>query len=236
VPYLFLSAFPQFLKWVPKPGGWMTTLKTFLGFVLLGSMIWLIWVLGLQKGVHSVALFLSGILLISLGCWIIGLIQSDQTTWQKNLWMALAFICGLALIFISAWAPVQTSGQSFSNNEKGIAWQNFSSELIENSLLKKKAVFIDFTAAWCLTCQVNDRLVFTDKNVQALFSELGIAAIKADWTNQDQAITKALEGYGKNSIPLYVYYAAGSNKPILLPELITPDLVIETLRKAGKNG
>ena len=86
------------------------------------------------------------------------------------------------------------------------------------------------TAAWCLTCQVNDRLVFGDKNVQAVFKELGITAIKADWTNQDQAITKALEGYGKTSIPLYVFYAAGSNKPILLPELITPGLVVETLK------
>jgi thiol:disulfide interchange protein DsbD len=179
---------------------------------------------------------LSGVLLISLGCWILGLIQNDQSTWQKNLWMVSAFICGLVLIFASAWMPVSISGQSFQKNDQGIAWQNFSPELVESLLVQKKAVFIDFTAAWCLTCQVNDRLVFGDKNVQAVFKELGITAIKADWTNQDQAITKALEGYGKNSIPLYVFYAAGSSKPILLPELITSDQVIETLRKAGKNG
>ena len=160
----------------------------------------------------------------------------NKTTWKKIVWMVVAFICGLGLIFAAAWAPVQISGRSFPKSGQGIAWQNFSPELLEDLLVQKKAVFIDFTAAWCLTCQVNDRLVFGDKNVQASFKESGITAVKADWTNQDEAITQALEGYGKNSIPLYVFYAAGSSKPVLLPELITPDLVIETLRKAGKNG
>lgn len=235
LPYLFLSAFPHYLKWIPKPGAWMSTLKVFLGFVLMGSVIWLIWVLGLQKGIHSVGLFMSGLLLISLGCWTIGLIQNEQATWRKILGTSFAFVTAVLLIATAAWGPVQTSGSSVSKEQGGILWQDFSQELVDDLLAQKKTVFIDFTAAWCLTCQVNDRLVFSDKQVQAAFKEFGVEAVKADWTNKDDAITRALDAYGKNSIPLYVLYHAGSDRPDILPELITPGLVIKKLRQAQEN-
>lgn len=232
-PYLFLSAFPQFLKWVPKPGIWMTHMKTVLGFLLLASVVWLVWVLGVQKGVTGICLFLSGALFVGLGCWFVGLIQQEQPSWGIKLMMIAVYVAGAGLMIAATLTPSQALVASSAQiSEQGIVWKNFTPELVRDLRAQNKPVFIDFTAAWCLSCQVNDRLVFHHHNVEAVFKELNIEAVKADWTNKDPAITEALSGYGKSSIPLYVFYPAGSETPVILPELVTPGLVIELLRKA----
>lgn len=230
-PYLFLSAFPRFLKWIPKPGGWMIGLKTFLGFVLAASVIWLVWVLGLQRGIHAVGLFLSGLLFLGMGSWVVGLIQQDRMKWFHMVSLAVFFILGLMLAAAAAFVPVAGPTGSVENARNGIFWQKFSDERVEEAIKNGGPVFIDFTAAWCLTCQVNDRLVFQDKSVVNAFNEFGVMAFKADWTNHDEAITKALARYGKNSIPLYVFYSGTSQEPVILPELVTPGSVIEMLKK-----
>lgn len=234
LPYLFLSAFPSLLKWIPKPGPWMVHLKSWLGFVLMGSVVWLIWVLGIQRSVNSMGAFLSGSLCIGLGCWLLGLIQQEGMSWRKALPMTASVILGLVLVIASAAAPYKASQNIAASNVQGIDWKDFSPKKLLKSRSQNKSVFIDFTAAWCLTCQVNDRLVFRNKEVVALFKELDIAALKADWTSHDEAITKALAEYGKNSIPLYVLYPAGSDVPVILPELVTAQHVIQQLRKAIK--
>ena len=230
-PYLLLCFFPQALRFVPKPGRWMIGLKAILGFILLACVIWLGWVLGLQKGVGAGTVLFAGLWLVGMGLWLWGFIQ----TGKKNI---LSMLCVVAL---SAggffWAVVGTdvlpAGIKSSQELKsaGVAWQNFSPQRLAELCSEKKPVFIDFTAAWCLTCQVNDRLVFQNKKVVRAFEDLGIVALKADWTNHDEQITKALTGYGKNSIPLYVLYGDKQDEPVLLPELITPDMVIDILRQ-----
>lgn len=117
-------------------------------------------------------------------------------------------------------APQQTGGE--------ILWQDFSPEAVVRLRAEGKPVFIDFTAVWCLTCQVNDRLVFQNKKVAAAFQNLGIMALKADWTNKDATITNALAGYGRSSISLYV---PGDEDPIFLSEVLTPDLAVDILNR-----
>lgn len=234
MPYLILSAFPGLLKWVPRPGPWMVHLRSWLAFLLMGSVVWLVWVLGIQKGVYGVGMFLSGALGISLGCWLLGMTQQEGVSWGKSFPMGAAFVVGLVLMIFAAVTPFDVLQSSAQVNDQGIDWQDFSEELVLDLRSQNKAIFIDFTAAWCLTCQVNDRLVFRHKDVVAAFKEMEIAALKADWTSRDERITRALAGYGKSSIPLYIFYPAGSDSPVVLPEIVTPKLVKDQLRKAAE--
>ena len=118
--------------------------------------------------------------------------------------------------------------------EHGIAWEVFSEERLAELLKQGKPVFIDFTADWCLSCKVNERVAFSSKEVQAKFRELGIVALKADWTLRDEKIARALAGYGRNSIPLYVVYAGEEEaSPNLLPEVLSPGILLDALTKIG---
>lgn len=221
-PYLLLSKYPQFLKVIPKPGLWMVHLKQFFGFVLMGVVVWLCWVLSLQNGALSLVLLLTGLLAVGMGCWIYA-IRS------KGIFMIiLAFIVtagGLYTNYLAAATP-ETAVAT------GIAWEPYNEEKLLEYLNTDRPIFLDFTAAWCLSCQVNDRTVFQDKKVIQKFQELDIIAIKADWTNHDPEITRAVNGYGKNSIPLYVLYPRDKVKEyVLLPEIITSGIVLNTIDK-----
>jgi thiol:disulfide interchange protein DsbD len=113
---------------------------------------------------------------------------------------------------------------------EGIEWESFTPDYLEQLKQEGKAVFLDFTAAWCLSCQVNERLAFSSEEVQNKFEELNIVALKADWTSRNETITKALASYGRNSVPLYVFYPGGNNQqPVILPEIITPGIVLDAL-------
>ncbi|MBZ0166073.1 MAG: thioredoxin family protein [Candidatus Omnitrophica bacterium] len=221
-PYLLLSKYPQFLKVVPKPGLWMVHLKQFFGFVLMGVVVWLCWVLSLQNGALSVVLLLTGLLAVGMGCWIYAI------RGKGVLMVIIAFFVtagGLYTNYLAAATPESAVAT-------GIAWEPYDEGKLLDYLKTDRPIFLDFTAAWCLSCQVNDRTVFQDKKVIQRFEELDIIAIKADWTNHDPEITRAVNGYGKNSIPLYVLYPRDKVKEyVLLPEIITPGIVLNTLDK-----
>ena len=123
----------------------------------------------------------------------------------------------------------QYSGKT-SSNSTGLDWKEFSPEIVDQLRSEGKHVFLDFTAAWCLTCKVNEKVALDTEEVIAKFDELNVAAVKADWTNRDDLITKALAKYGRNSVPLYVLYNADKSvEPKILPEILTPGIVIEAL-------
>jgi len=200
-PFLLLSHFPKWLALLPRPGLWMEKLKEFLAFPLLASAVWLGWVLVQQtqeRGFLYLGLTLVG---ISFGVWL-----SKSWKWLGIAALALSLAVGIATI---------TPGPKVESQ-----WAAFNPQTIAEAKSNRTPVFVDFTAAWCLTCQWNKKSVLETPPVLELFAKNNVKLFRADWTDQDPVITKALSGYGRNSVPLYVYIPA-EGEAIILPELIT---------------
>ena len=228
-PVVVLSMFPAWLRFLPKPGVWMDTFKQFMAFPLFATVAWLAWVLGSQQGNDGIGMLLIGMVVIAFGAWLYG-------RWQMAhpVRASIAAIALLVTGAVIAWpgpAPQRITQDSADVNAID-AWVPFSKQKVSELRGQGRAVFIDFTATWCITCQVNKRVALTDKDVVARFRELNVVRMKADWTLQDPAITQALAEFGRNGVPLYVYYPAfGEVK--LLPELLTPAIVLAALGTTG---
>lgn len=238
-PYFLLSAAPRLARFLPKPGAWMVHLKQFMGFPLLATVIWLAWIFGRQTGIDSMAMLLGLFLAAGLSAWVVGKWMALQHPGHIRLTAALVALVIFAPVL--TWVlqgvqnrPVVATSAAAAAGEtparaNAIAWEPFSPETLETALTEGKAVFVDFTADWCLTCKVNERVALSRPEVIRAFAEADIVALKADWTNSNPMITEALEGYGRNSIPLYVYYPAGSRDYELLPQILTPGIVLNAL-------
>lgn len=233
-PYLLLSAFPRFLKLLPKPGRWMESLKQFMGFLLLATVIWLAWVLGVQAGVNSVAVLMIALLISAVGGWIYG-------RWGRQVSSVLArtVVIAVALILILGSFGFSISGvrlmavdrsTAYQSGENDMKWLSFDPDHVAELIESGQPVFIDFTAAWCLSCQVNEKVAFGSQKVRQKIADLGVTTFKADWTKRDDMITRALAEYGRNSVPLYVLHT-DEGEEIILPEIITPEIVLDALNK-----
>lgn len=216
IPFLVLSYMPQALKFLPKPGQWMVTLKEFLAFPMFVTVIWLLWVLSQQIETNGLLLILLVYLFVGFWIWFSKKIKNE--VWQQRL-LILGFLISIGILFALPLNPPQ---QTKSVDQ---VWQNFSPDKIKEDLVSKKSVFIDFTAAWCITCQVNKKAVLETEEIQSLFRANGVSIYKADWTHRDPIITKALADFGRNSLPLYVFYQTGSDQAIILPELLTKSMI-----------
>ncbi len=235
LPYLLLTTVPALVKYVPRPGAWMESFKQFMGFLLMATVLWLLWVFSLQVGAEGLLILLAAFIIVSIGGWIFGRwgnIAKPKPTRVKAMILTALFIIG-GVVF--AFKFIDTNVTVNQSLEKGnIKWQKFTPDLLSNSLKEGKPVFIDFTAAWCLSCQVNEKVAFGSEDVQKAFKKLGVVMLKADWTNSDAMITKELAKFGRNSVPLYVLYSGKENEePQILPEIITPGIVIDALKKIG---
>ena len=231
LPYVLLSMAPRLLRRLPTPGAWMETLKHVLSFPMFATVVWLVWVFGRQTSVDGVALLLFGLLLVGVALWTVGNWPAVQITVRRRAWTR-----GLAAALWIGAAALTYAGAANSSAQPGSgaattasAWQPFSPELITQTRADGRPMFIDFTAAWCLTCQVNKRTTLDTETVQAAFREKGVVLFRADWTNQDARITEALDAYGRNGVPVYVLYPGDNAEPILLPEILTEGIVLDAL-------
>lgn len=247
-PYLLLAAFPAMMRYLPKPGEWMEHLKQFMGFPLLATAIWLAWVLGQQAGVDGLIALLVLLLMAGISAWILGkwtaLHRSTPTRVIAGILALVIFLPSFVLVMMfmdqqrkitsetrkDTLAGRAASATSSASADK-IAWEAFTPERLQALLAQGKPVFLDFTADWCLSCKVNEKVALDRPEVAAKFHELGIAALKADWTSRDEAIAKTLAGYGRNSIPLYVLYSGKGGEYTILPEIITSAIVLDALAK-----
>jgi thiol:disulfide interchange protein DsbD len=236
-PYLALAAFPSTLRFLPKAGPWMVTFKEIMGFLLMASVLWLVWVFSAQTNMIAINLLLAAFLLLAAAGWIYGrwcTPLKKKTT--RLVGLCAALICltaGVYAVTLAASPAAEAAGNARSGTEMALAdgWEPFSAERVAELRQKGIPVFIDFTAKWCLICQAN-HLVLSKAENSKLFDKLGVVKMKADWTKKDKAITEALRQFGRNSVPLYVLYTPHTDaKPHILPQVLTSDTVQAELKK-----
>jgi thiol:disulfide interchange protein/DsbC/DsbD-like thiol-disulfide interchange protein len=234
-PYLLLSAQPAWLRFLPKPGPWMLHMKQFMGFLLLATLLFLLYVLGAQRGVEGAIWASCFLLVISVACWLKGAFVLPTASVLKRsvvLVLMLVLVLGSGIYFIGGKfrATNLASGDSRPRGD----WQAFTPERLQAELDQGHSVFIDFTAAWCITCKFNEANVLESAEVREAFQRHAIVKLKADWTNGDPAITKVLQQFGRPGVPLYVLYPGKNQEPIVFPELLTKSMVLEKLEQTAR--
>jgi thiol:disulfide interchange protein/DsbC/DsbD-like thiol-disulfide interchange protein len=229
-PYLVLSAQPAWLRFLPKPGPWMIHVKQFMGFLLLATLLFLLYVLGAQRGLGGMIWASCFLLIVAVICWMAGAFfgpLSSPVRRQVSLMLMLVLLIGGGAYFIGdkfRSAKIEPAGARMAGD-----WQPFTPERLQSELARGHSVFVDFTAAWCLTCKFNEKTVLESAPVQEAFQRRGIVKLRADWTNGDPVITKLLKQFGRPGVPLYVLYPGKSGEPIVFPELLTQSIVLDKL-------
>ncbi len=238
LPYVFLSFQPHLLQKLPRPGAWMVTLKQALAFPLLATAVWLVWVFGLQAGLNAAATLLLALVLVGLAAWTWGRWPGHHAA-RRTRTVARAVGAGAALAAVSLVAVAAgllndglPTNADATQGEAPDGWQTFDPVAVEALVASGEPVFIDFTAAWCLSCQVNKKVALSTDAVERAFADAGITRVRADWTNRNPAITEALDRFGRTGVPLYVLYPGGGAEPVLLPNVLTPQIVLDALASA----
>jgi thiol:disulfide interchange protein DsbD len=212
----------------------MEVLRQSISVPIFITVIWLAWVLAQAYGAGVLAALLSSFLLLAIAGWFLG-------RWPVKRWAAIvAAAILLAVVAISVLAPrkLATSPETLSGTQAGGEasglWQPWSQEAVTRSLGAGQPVFVDFTASWCLSCQVNERVALRTPEVEQAFQARNVVLMKADWTRHDEAITQALAALDRSGVPAYALYTPGQSDPVMLPEVLTPGIVEDALAKLPK--
>jgi thiol:disulfide interchange protein DsbD len=219
-PYLLLGFFPSLAKFLPRSGPWMVQFKQFMAFPLFGTCAWLFFVLSSQVEGLRVSSLLGCMVLLSFGIWVFKSLRG----WMRSLFLilTLAGLLGLGSVAVKPPAPGSVS--------KDTLWERFSQAGLDRHLLERRSVFINFTAAWCITCKANEILTFSSDRVQQYLKSSDLVMLKADWTNRDEEIGEFLRRYDRAGVPLYLFYSKGSKKARVLPELLTPEIFLNAVQ------
>lgn len=225
-PFVALTLIPGATRMLPRPGAWMSHLKHFLGFALLGATIWLVWLVGRLAGVDAMGRMLVLLGGVSISAWIYGLVQFKPWQRTKELSILLSLVILIAATYF-AFPLNDGAPDEFSSARDGlIEWQIWSEDAVQQELQGGREVFVNFTADWCLTCKTNERTSITDARVLQAIEDNDIALFKADWTRPDETIRQALQDHGKGGVPMYLFYSTGDQNPEVLPELLTPSMLL----------
>lgn len=239
-PFTLLAFSPALMRRLPRPGAWMEVFRKALAFPMYAAAAWLAWVIAQQAGPEGLARLFAAALALALAAWLLGQSQGARSRGSGGqLAMALAAVSALACVAVIAGGPSVasmpkgTGAQADASRLDTVSAQPFSPNRLADLRARGGPVLVNFTAAWCVTCQVNERVAFSSAQVADAFRATGGAYLVADWTNRDPVIAKALADQGRIGVPLYLVYGH-NGAPRVLPQLLTPDLVADALRAAAR--
>lgn len=218
-PYLLISFYPPLLRLLPKPGPWMATFKQFMAFPMFATAAWLLWVLEQQTGAAGLAIMLSVAILLVFLVWL----------GRGGKHKALLWLIGLGLVAYSSYSLTPHQPMTEMLEQSGYTVEPFSPQKLAELRAQNRPVFVNATAAWCITCKVNEQLALKSATLAKAFRQKGITYMVADWTNYDDAITGFLQQFDRQGVPLYVYYPA-DGEPQVLPQLLTESIVLEHIQ------
>jgi thiol:disulfide interchange protein DsbD len=233
LPFLIISHVPAALAWLPKPGAWMERLREFLAFPMYGAAAWLLWVLAQQTSPRTLLAALVGLVLIAFAGWVLRFSGSRRALWFGR---GAALAAALSAIGLAAYASqtedtTKPLGEAAQSSD---TWGAYASDKLSTAIAEGRPVFIDATAAWCLTCKVNELSTLSSKRVLDSFKARNVLLLRADWTNRDAEVTELLSNNGRLGVPLYLYYPSGAGGAAkILPQILTEDNVVAALNGGG---
>jgi thiol:disulfide interchange protein DsbD len=223
-PFVMLASAPGMLRLLPRPGAWMDGLKKALAFPMYGAAAWLAWVYAESAGADRLVNLLAAAVFVAFAAWLFGASQRARAVGRRGALptragAAAALAAGLAVVFWPSGARLTP--------------EPFSPDRLASLRAAHKPVFVNFTAAWCVTCQVNDRLALSGAPVADAFGKAGVVYLKGDWTDRNAVIEQALAEHGRAGVPLYLMYPANGGDPEVLPQILTEGTVVDAAKKAG---
>jgi thiol:disulfide interchange protein DsbD len=226
-PYVALTLQPAWTRWLPRPGAWMEVLRQAVSVPIFATVIWMAWVLAQAYGAALLAALLVGFLLLAIAGWFLG-------RWPARRWaegVAALIVAGVVVLCVLAPAKLAVANTTAATGSASALWQPWSQAAVDRSLAAGQPVFVDFTASWCLSCQVNERVALSRPEVIEAFQAHNVVLMKADWTRHDEDITQELTALGRSGVPAYALYVPGDAGPQLLPEVLTPGIVEDVVSK-----
>jgi hypothetical protein len=248
LPYLLLCYWPALQRRLPRSGAWMERLKHALAFPMHGTAAWLVWVLAQQAGAPAVALALGSAVVLGFAAWLHAQAHQVSPLAGRVTTGAAALVAGVA-VGAAVWGlnglgsepatasatagPASAAAPSSASHAAGNGWEPYTPERLQALRSEGKPVFVNLTAAWCLTCLVNERVALGQPQVDAAFEAAGITRLKGDWTRPDERITRLLAQHGRDGVPLYLLFPAGAGRDaVVLPQVLTPDTVLAALAES----
>lgn len=228
LPFLLISFAPALLRFLPKPGAWMESFKQLLAFPMYASVIWLLWVLTLQTSAMGMVWMTSGLLIIALILWMKRLF-ANAVTYRIVAVVLFACVIAFTLNTISTIEPIES--QAMHSDMQTVP---YSASSVATLRSEGKAIFVNATAAWCITCQVNAKTAIHTQAVMDVFKQNNITYMVADWTRKNTEISDFLKSFGYQGVPLYVFYPPNNAAPIVLPQILTPSVILETINQGDK--
>lgn len=223
-PFTALSFAPGLHRRLPKPGPWMETFRQALAFPMFGAAVWLVWVHAVQTGADGVMALLAVFVAAAFAVWTL----RAGTNWRVA---GLAVLVGVAAL---AWRPLTTVVAAAPVAAQGETAEAWSPARVAELTAAGQPVFVNFTAAWCVSCKANEAIALSRPAVRKAFADAGVVYLKGDWTARDSVIARELAAHGRTGVPLYLYYAPGTAAPVALPQLLSERLLIETVSGEGK--
>ncbi|HSC17904.1 MAG TPA: protein-disulfide reductase DsbD domain-containing protein [Rhizomicrobium sp.] len=227
-PFVLIGLSSMLTRWLPKPGAWMQRFREFLAFPMYATALWLVWVLSLQTDLTRALVLLGLALVLAFALWVFGATQGRADGWRMVGWLALL----LGAIAVPAIMPTIGQGAATSRpaaEVSGLSYRAYSGALLQKLRQRNRPVFVNATAAWCITCLVNEKVAFSSTEVQHVFAQKQVGYLVADWTNRNPEITALLQAHGRSGVPLYLYYAPGAAQPTVLPQVLTPGEILKAV-------